>query len=269
MNSFSGNTGKIAVYTESCRSRGIPVLRPDINRSSRRFTVDLSGETPAIRFGLGSVKNVGAASLDQVVAEREKNGPFENIYDFCHRCARTDLSKKAVESLIMAGCFDSPEAHRAQLLTVYEGAMDGESRSRRNNVDGQISLFDLNIGEAPALRRDYPKIPPYPVQELLRQEKEVTGVYLSGHPLNAYTEALHRLPLDTAKIRVWTEEEDSGLSHDGAKARMGGTDGLPDPGRPDRPDRVPPLPQGLRPVPPADQRRQGGGDFRPPLRPGG
>ena len=136
MNSFSGNTGKIAGYIDSCRARGIPVLRPDINRSSRRFTVDLSGEQPAIRFGLGSVKNVGAASLDQVTAEREKNGPFKNIYDFCRRCAGTDLSKKSVESLIMAGCFDSPEAHRAQLLAVYESAMDAESRSRKNNVEG-------------------------------------------------------------------------------------------------------------------------------------
>ncbi len=223
MNSFSGNTGKIAGYIDSCRARGIPVLRPDINRSSRRFTVDLSGEQPAIRFGLGSVKNVGAASLDQVTAEREKNGPFKNIYDFCRRCAGTDLSKKSVESLIMAGCFDSPEAHRAQLLAVYESAMDAESRSRKNNVEGQISLFDLGGPvPAPAVPRDYPKLPPYSVQELLRQEKEVTGVYLSGHPLKAYTEALRRLPTDTARIRSWTEEDDHGLSHDGAKARMGG-----------------------------------------------
>ena len=222
MNSFSGNTEKIAGYIESCRSRGIQVLRPDINLSSRRFTVDLSGDAPAIRFGLGSVKNVGAASLDQVTAERKKNGPFRNLYDFCHRCVRTDLSKKAVESLIMAGCFDSPEAHRAQLLAVYENAMDGENRTRKNNVEGQISLFDLGGNAVPPVTRTYPDIPPFPVQELLRQEKEVTGVYLSGHPLNAYAGALRRLPLDTARIAAWTDEEDHGLSHDGARARMGG-----------------------------------------------
>ncbi len=222
MNSFAGNTDKVAVYTEYCRSKGIPVLRPDINCSAARFTVDLTGQSPAIRFGLGSIKNVGWASLDQVVQERVQHGPFRDIFDFCHRCCRYDLNKKAVESLILAGAFDTPQLHRAQLLAVYESAMDGESRARKNNVEGQISLFELSGASAAPIARQYPDIPPYPLSELLRQEKEVTGVYLSGHPLDIYSDALKRMSADTSVLLEWTDAEDGGMSHDGQKVRMGG-----------------------------------------------
>ena len=222
MNSFSGNTGKIAVYIQDCREKGIRVLRPDINRSDSRFTVTVTKDGPAIQFGMGSVKNVGSASLELVVREREKNGPFADLFDFCHRCAGSELSKKAVESLIMAGCFDSPRATRAQLLAVYEEAMEGESRNRRNNVAGQMSLFDLGGGAAKALAPEYPSVPPFSHMELLRQEKEVTGVYLSGHPLDGYKHALSLLPFRSCDLSEILEQADQGISHDGQKVRMGG-----------------------------------------------
>ncbi len=224
LNSFSGNTAKAALYIQDCRSRGIPVLPPDINRSGARFSVETAEDRPAIRFGMSGIKNVGVGSLNQAVAERERKGPFTSLQDFCRRCTQTDFSKKSVESLILAGCFDSLPGHRAQKLAAYESIMDSESRTRRNNVDGQLSLFDLGGMLPPESQpaSSLPPVTPLPYAELLKQEKAVTGVYLSGHPLDAYRESLRRLPFHSEDLAELTDSEDHGAGQDGRSVRMGG-----------------------------------------------
>ncbi|MBQ8080622.1 MAG: DNA polymerase III subunit alpha, partial [Clostridia bacterium] len=224
MNSFVGNAPKIAAYIHYCRSRGIPVLPPDINRSGRRFTVELMADgKPAVRFGLGGVKNVGLGAVDHMIAERRQNGPYRDVFDFCRRVGGQELSKRAVECLIMAGSFDRCGATRSQTMAVYDSAMASEAQNRRNNVAGQLSLFDLGMpAEYIAPTERYPQMPEYSRQELLRQEKEVTGVYLSGHPLDEYESALEGLPFHTDDLLELLEREDKGISEDGKPVRMGG-----------------------------------------------
>ncbi len=226
MNSVRGNADKIAGYIQYCRKNGIPILAPDINRSGNRFMVGWTdrGEK-GIRFGMGGVKNVGDSVVDAIVREREQNGPFEDLFDFCARMAGDDINKRAVESLIRAGCFDALGAKRSQCMNVYEQAMDAENGRKRNNVTGQISLFDADSGMAELFKGSggqYPDLPEYDRRELLNQEKEMTGVYISGHPLDASASLLDRLPVNTRYLHELEEREDRGLSEDGKKCVMGG-----------------------------------------------
>ncbi len=221
LNSVSDKTDKVAGYSEYCRKNGIPLLPPDINQSVRRFSVGLDEHGKlGIRFGLGAIKSCGDKAIDSIIAAREKGGPFKDIYDFCERMSSDLVNKRVVEALILAGAFDCTGAHRAQLMAVYEAAMDGASRTRRNNVTGQMSLFEDGMLETmhPAL----PDIPPYTLRMQLDLEKSVTGLYITGHPLSDYTEALSRLTMNTAEIANLLESPDHGLSRDGMHVRMGG-----------------------------------------------
>lgn len=224
MNSFTGNVGKIAAYIYYCRQKGIPILPPRINQSLRQFTVapDEKGKI-GILFGMGGVKNVGEKAVDAIVAERRRTGPFRDLFDFCRRMAGEDVNKRAVESLIKAGCFDGLGANRAQCLGVYDSAMEAQLSLRRQNVAGQVSFFDLGQS-APALQaqESYPPLPEYPLRELLAQEKEMTGIYCSAHPLDEYESLLRRLSCNTAYLGELSEREDKGLSEDGKRVSMGG-----------------------------------------------
>nr|MBR4281460.1 DNA polymerase III subunit alpha [Clostridia bacterium] len=224
LNSVYGNSGKIAGYIQYCRSQGIKVLPPDVNRSGWKFTVqkDQNGEL-CILFGLGAVKTVGQGAVNAIIRERQ-NGPFKDIFDFCSRIDTTECNKRVVESLIKAGAFDSTGANRMQLLAVYESALDASISRRKANVDGQLSLFDMTFGDAPIIEetRTLPDVPDFPSRQKLAMEKEISGVYITGHPLDDYRETLQKLPFSTAQLDGIEEREDRGLEMDGMYVEMGG-----------------------------------------------
>ena len=224
LNSVTGNTGKTAAYIYFCRQKGIPILPPRINQSLRKFTVDTDEAGRAgIRFGMGGVKNVGDKAVDAIVRERGHGGPYRDIFDFCRRVSGEDVNKRAVESLIKAGCFDQMGAARTQCMAVFESAMDAQTSQRKQNVMGQVSFFDVGqSGEAMRTEETYPPLKEYPLKELLSQEKEMTGVYCSAHPLDEYNEVLAKLPVNTAYLNDLKDREDQGLSEDGRKVTMGG-----------------------------------------------
>ncbi len=178
---------KVADYINECRDMGIALLPPDVNRSCDRFTVEEKG----IRFGLVAIKNIGRGFIQSVVKEREANGLFEGFQDFCQRMYGTDINKRAVENLIRAGAFDSFGAFRSQLAAVSDKLLDSIAASRRQNVEGQMDFFGMSnpSEKKPAASIHLPNIPEYALDERMRQEREVTGMYLSGHPMNAYREA--------------------------------------------------------------------------------
>lgn len=224
LNSVYGNSGKIAGYIQYCRSQGIKVLPPDVNRSGWKFTVqkDENGDL-CILFGLGAVKTVGQGAVNAIIRERQQ-GPYKDIFDFCSRIDTTECNKRVVESLIKAGAFDHTGANRAQLLAVFESAMDATISRRKANVDGQLSLFDMAFGDAPIIKetRTLPTLPDFPSRQKLAMEKEISGVYITGHPLDDYRETLQRLPFSTAQLDGIEEREDHGMEMDGMFVEMGG-----------------------------------------------
>ncbi len=174
---------KVSSYIAKCRDSGIELLPPDVNRSGADFTVEEEG----IRFGLAAIKNIGRGFVLRMEQEREESGPFQDFQDFCERMNGTEMNKRAIENLIRAGAFDSLGAFRSQLLAVYEKVMDGISDRKRKNLDGQIDFFGMTSG---ALRHhkelELPEIPEETLAERLHMEKETTGLYFSGHPMDAY-----------------------------------------------------------------------------------
>lgn len=189
INSYMGSVDKVAEYVYTAKRLGIPVLPPDVNKSVTRFSV----EDGAIRFGLAAVRNVGSAVMDQMVRSRKQGGDFKSFFDFCDR---TDgLNKRMLENLINAGCFDSMHMRRAQLLLVYEQAIDGSAQKRKTRDSGQMSLFDLDGGHEvfETAEMKLPDVPEMKNATLLIKEREATGLYLSGHPLDNYTAQLDKL----------------------------------------------------------------------------
>ena len=215
INSFMGTSDKVAEYVYSAQRQGIRTLPPDVNRSQARFSV----EGGAIRFGLAAVRGVGSAVMEDMVACRERDGDFRSFFDFCERT--NGLNKRMLESLICAGCFDSMGAKRAQLLAVYEQALDGAAATRRVREAGQLSLFDLGGGQdmkqSAAMR--LPDVPELQSALLLAREREATGMYLSGHPLDNY-----RAALDTLSLSVQDLQEADGITGvgDNAAVQVGG-----------------------------------------------
>ena len=225
MNSVFGNAGKIAGYIQYCRSRNVPILPPDVNASGWKFTVEKTADgTLGILFGFGAVKNVGEGAAEAIIQERKK-GPFRDIFDFCRRIDTGLVNKRVVESLIRAGAFDSMNATRPQMLAVYERAMDANMAQRKQNVSGQLSLFDMAFsgqGTGIESKDELPQVPDYPAGTRLAMEKEMTGVYITGHPLDDYREKLSKLTFSTADLLGLEEREDQGLSLDGMNVAMGG-----------------------------------------------
>lgn len=221
LNSVSGDSGKVAGYSEYCRKHGIPLLPPDINASGRKFSVGRSADgTPGIRFGLGAIKSCGDKAIDSIISTRRSSGPYKDIFDFCQRIDTEQVNKRVVEALILAGAFDCTGANRAQLMAVYEAALDGASHSRKSNVRGQLSLFGDGMLEE--VNPPIPDVPDFPLRTKLGYEKSVTGLYITGHPLGEYTTALSWLGMNTAKLAELTEAPDHGLASDGMRVSMGG-----------------------------------------------
>ena len=191
LTSVLDNSDKVAGYISECRDCGIALLPPDINRSADRFTVEEGG----IRFGLVAIKNIGRGFIQAVMEERKK-APFTSLYDFCDRMMGSEMNKRAVENLIRSGAFDCFGARRSQLIRVYETVMDAVADSRRQNLEGQMDFFSMGGGEADrnAVKEiPLPDIGEYTPQELMAMEKETTGLYLSGHPMDQYRDAVRRL----------------------------------------------------------------------------
>ena len=181
LNSFLGNLDKIPMYIDECKRLNIEILKPDINKSFTKFTVD-NGK---IRFGLGSVKNVGIAAVNAIVKEREENGAYESFTDFCERMQNEIVNKKCIESLIRAGAFDEFEQTRATLLASFENILDTIQDTNRKSFTGQVTMFDLaapedNVNE---LKYTFNEQKEFSEKDLLSMEKEMLGIYISGHPL--------------------------------------------------------------------------------------
>ncbi len=222
MNSIEGNTEKVAYYIQYCRKNGVEILPPDVNASQAKFSVDDTGEKKGIRFGLSGIKNLGHPAVAAIVKERAARGKYRDIYDFIDRLSGAAMNKKGVESLIRAGAADSMPGFRSQKLAVYEKAMDGAAKMRAGALAGQMSLFGLAEETAPP-PPPLPNLKEYTSVQLLAMEKEVTGVYVSGHPLDDYQEELSRLEVNSQFLASLKEDApDGGMSYDQQTVFMGG-----------------------------------------------
>jgi len=182
MTSVLDSAVKISGYIRECKELGIPVLPPDINHSEDQFTV----EGDAIRFGMGAVKNVGRGLIRSIVAKRVADGLFQSMEDFLRRMGEGELNKRAVENLIKCGAMDCFGHHRSELLAVYDSMMDSVSASRKRNLDGQMELFALLDVEDKAAVIEIPSLPELSRADMMSMEKETTGIYISGHPMDDY-----------------------------------------------------------------------------------
>lgn len=190
LNSFLGSSDKVSQYVHECKAMNIVVLPPDINESQVKFTV-IGGK---IRFGLAAVKNVGEGAVKSIINEREKSRNYSGFRDFCERIDGRDINKRCIESLIKSGAFDSLGTFRSRLMAIYEKMMDGIQQTKKRNLDGQMSLFEVvkNEKSVHAPVEEYPDIKEFPNKLLLSMEKEMLGLYISGHPLSEVEETLNR-----------------------------------------------------------------------------
>jgi DNA polymerase-3 subunit alpha len=181
LTSESGNTDKIVKYINECKEMGIRVLPPEVNQSDLNFTP--AGD--AIRFGLGAVKNVGQGAVEAIVKAREEGGAFTSIYKFCERINLGNVNSRVIESLVKAGALDSTGANRAQLTEAIPRAIESGTRASRDREMGQHGLFGFAEDE---LASEYPlaKLPDWTMEQKLAGEKEVLGIYVSGHPLDRF-----------------------------------------------------------------------------------
>jgi len=219
LNSFLGNSDKISQYIHECRNLGIEVLPPDINESDVKFTV-VNGK---IRFGMAAIKNVGENAVKSIILERNSRGSYKGLRDFLERVDGKDVNKRCVESLIKSGAFDSMGIFRSKLIAVYEKMMDGISQIRKKNMEGQLSLFDLpsdrNSEKEQAKDRlldddsdIYPDIKEYPNKVILSMEKEMLGLYISGHPLREFEkEIAQRVNIFSSDLNTGQEEVEEGI----------------------------------------------------------
>ncbi len=194
MTSVLDSATKISGYIAECKEMGIPVLPPDINHSDDHFTV----EGNSIRFGLGAVKNVGRALIRTISAKRSADGPFRSMEDFLQRMGEGELNKRAVENFIKCGALDCFGHHRSALLAVYDSMMDSVSHSRKKNLDGQMGMFAMLSDEDDAVAIPIPDLPELSPADRMTMEKETTGIYISGHPMDDYRPLLkntHVVPI--------------------------------------------------------------------------
>ena len=219
MTSVIDNSAKVTEYIMSCRSMGIEILPPDVNYSQAGFSV----QDGKIRFALTALKSVGRPVIEGIVAERVANGNYKTLEDFITRTSELDINKRVIENLIKAGAFDSLPGTRKQKMFVYAGLVDRLVKDKKNNLVGQMSLFDL-VGEEEKsdFHTPLPDVGEYDRQELLASEKEVVGFYISGHPLEEYKTFLERRI--TAKTSDFYRDEETGEPKvmDGKEVVIGG-----------------------------------------------
>ena len=219
MTSVIDNPKKVAEYILVCRNMGIEILPPDINEGESGFSVSGS----SIRYALTAIKSVGRPVITAVVEERKERGPFLNLQDFVNRITDKDVNKRAVESFIKAGALDGLGGTRKQFMSVFSQVMDRTQKDRKNNMAGQLSLFDIvEEEEKEGLALKLPDVGEYPKEMKLAFEKEVLGIYVSGHPLEEYETAWRKKISNTTADFAYDEEVQGVRVKDGAKAVIGG-----------------------------------------------
>ncbi|QCX34475.1 DNA polymerase III subunit alpha [Caloramator sp. E03] len=222
LTSVMGSNEKIAFYIYACKKMGIEVLPPDINESNVNFSV--AGNK--IRFGLAAIKNVGKGAINSIISAREEKGPFKSFTDFCARVNLSEVNKRTIESLIKAGAFDSFNLKRSQLLNVYERVIDSVINDKKKNIEGQISLFAMDSIKEVAKMDDFPDIKEFDKKYLLAMEKDMLGLYISGHPLEDYSDEIELLTNIRISDIVTIENEEGIISQskieDGQKVILAG-----------------------------------------------
>lgn len=238
LNSFLGNLDKIPQYIDECKLLGIKILKPEINKSDAKFTTEYDGihgsgeldlkspstkqpmtESPSqskakVRFGLGSIKNVGTVPVNSIVKERKENGPYKSFTDFCERIAEEAVNKKCIESLIKAGAFDEFEQTRSTLSASFEGIIDAIQSSKKRGLAGQVSMFDLGSEqekeEMNEVKYKFYEQEEMSNKELLSIEKEMLGIYISGHPLEKLRSQIEaQATINTMQLRELDEQMSS------------------------------------------------------------
>ena len=213
------NPKKITEYINTCRSMGIGILQPDINEGESGFSV--SGN--AIRYGLSAIKSLGKNVIDVMIEEREAHGKYRNLKDFMERLTSKEINKRTIENLIKAGALDSLGATRRQMMMVYAYVLDEVTREKKENITGQMSLFDFfSEEEKKEYEIQYPDVGEFEQSQKLAFEKEVLGIYVSGHPLQDYMASMEKQI--TAKTTDFEPDEESGLAvvRDGRNYIVGG-----------------------------------------------
>ncbi|OUO76700.1 DNA polymerase III subunit alpha [Blautia sp. An249] len=210
---------KVAEYIQTCREMGIPILPPDINKGEVTFSVDGG----AIRYALSAIKSIGRPVIEGIVKERNQNGEFKTLKEFLTRMSGKEINKRVIENFIKAGAFDSLEGSRRQLMLIYVQVMDSVNQENKTSISGQMSLFDL-VGEEEkkAFEIRLPDVEEYDKETLLAFEKEVLGIYVSGHPLDNYRSILEKNI--TASTADFQPDETTGIAkvRDGEKVVLGG-----------------------------------------------
>ena len=218
LSSVADFSAKISEYIAECRTAGISVLPPDINYSEDGFTV----RNGAIRFGLAAVKGIGKGFIRSVMTERERNGSFVSFQNFCERLCGVDLNKREAECLIKAGAFDGLGANRRQLLMVFSQLMDSVQQDKHGRLEGQFDLFG-DAEESVPQTFTFPKVEEFDAMQKMQLEKEVTGLYLSGHPMDAYRGAARRMgAVPIGEINASFETPEGGKFTDGQSVSIAG-----------------------------------------------
>ena len=205
LNSYLGNLDKVPLYIDECRRLNIPILKPDINKSYTKFTV----KDKKIRFGLGSVKNVGIQAVESIVKEREENGLYKSFTDFCERIQKEAVNKKCIESLIKAGAFDEFEQTRSTLMASFESIIDTIDTSSKKALQGQVTMFDIDVevNAKEEQKYNFNIQEEYNDRQLLAMEKEMLGIYVSGHPLEKLRKQIQmQTTIDTMKMLEITNQ---------------------------------------------------------------
>lgn len=219
MTSVIDNYAKLAEYLYHCKEMGIPVLSPDINLGQGEFTA----ENGNVRYGLYAIKALGRQVIDKVIEERELAGPYRTLQDFIERIADKDMNKRAIENLIKAGACDGLDGTRKQMVQVYSSIMDSIAHDKKNSMTGQLSLFDfVSEEEKKDYEIHYPDVGEFQKELLLGFEKEVLGIYLSGHPLEEYMEKMKKNVTRQAIDFVWEDETGTIKVQDNEHAVIGG-----------------------------------------------
>ena len=228
MTSVKDNSKKLATYIDACRKAGIKLLPPDVNEGEGDFSV--SGE--AVRYGLSAIKSIGTAVVSSILSERNENGPFRDLQDFIERMTGKDINRKAIENFIMAGAFDGFKVKRSQMMAVYQNIMDNAQREKKSKITGQINLMDFlggmagdgndSSGFGDAFGVDYPDIPEFSREEMLSGEKDILGIYVSGHPLDDYREVIEKCGTAVTMDFFMDEETGKTVVSDKAEYSVGG-----------------------------------------------
>ena len=219
MTSVKDNVSKVSEYILTCRQMGMKIMPPDINEGEGGFSVS-SG---AIRYGLSAIKSIGQSVVDEIVKERTARGPFTSLENFIDRMSNKEVNKRTIESFIKSGALDSLPGTRKQKFLVSAALLDQKNKEKKNSMEGQMSLFDfVEEEEKEQFQITFPDVGEYTKEELLAFEKEMLGVYVSGHPLEEYMDLWKKNVTAVSSDFVVNEEEGTARVRDGAYVTIGG-----------------------------------------------